>query len=457
LTRQFDAYDGESLYRFLKFVESQQESDAIEPAAAPAADAVRLMSIHQSKGLEFPVVAVADLGKPFNVSDVHVRIILDEEYGLCPQIQPPETPQFYPSLPHWLAQRRQKQKILGEEMRLLYVAMTRAGQRLILAGTASRKSLEDKWPHQAERARSAAEILACRNYLDWLGPWLLRTAGQSALAASGSHALLSWTLYDENDPRLAAHRDAGEPAAMEIKTAGQDISPELRDRLSWQYPFQAETVHAAKTTVTAIRRQIKDADGEESSPLFVPRAEARKLSGLSAAEIGLAHHAFLQWVSLDKVKTVAALKTEAERLGGRNLLSREQIDCLDFDALAAFWQSEAGRQLLGQPAHLERELAFTARFSAADLRELGCAEFADVGAAEFVVVQGVMDLVAILPGEIWLLDFKTDHFPAGELEEKIRAYRPQLALYALALERIHRRPVTKRWLHFLALRQTVLL
>jgi ATP-dependent helicase/nuclease subunit A len=461
LTRQFDAYDGESLYRFLRFVEAQQESEAaVEPAAAPAADAVRLMSIHQSKGLEFPIVAAADLGKLFNFSDLHHRIILDEEYGLSPQIQPPETPQFYPSLPWWLAQRRQKRKMLGEEMRLLYVAMTRAGQRLILAGTTGKNSLEKKWPLQAERGQGAAEILAARNYLDWLGPWLVRTAGATALTASGNHALLSWTLYDENDPRVAPAEDAGEPAAAEATPAGPDIAPALRDRLSWRYPFQAETLRPAKTSVTTIRRQITDEDGGESFPLFAPppaRAEPRKLPGLSAAEIGLAHHAFLQLVSLDKVQTSAGLKTEAARLGRQNLLTRQQIACLDFEALAAFWQSEAGRQLLGQSGHLERELAFTARFSAADLQQLGCAEFAGVGPAEFVVVQGVMDLVAILPGEIWLLDFKTDRFPAGELEEKIRAYRPQLALYAQALERIHRRPVTKRWLHFLALRQTALL
>jgi ATP-dependent helicase/nuclease subunit A len=461
LTRQFDAYDGESLYRFLKFVEAQQESEAaVEPAAAPAAEAVRLMSIHQSKGSEFPIVAVADLGKPFNLSDLYIRIILDEEYGLCPQIQPPETPQFYPSLPYWLAQRRQKRKMLGEEMRLLYVAMTRAAQRLILAGATGKNSLENKWPLQAQRVPSAAEILACRNYLDWLGPWLIRSAGATALTASGGDALLSWTLYDENDPRLTRASPAAAPAATAAKPDGPDISPEQRDRLSWRYPFQAETGQPAKTSVTTLRRQITDADGAESFPLFAPsmaRAEPRKLSGLSAAEIGVAHHGFLQWVSLDKVQTSAALQAEAARLGRQNLLTREEIACLDFDALAAFWQSETGRQLLGQSAHLQRELAFTARFSAADLRQLGGAEFADVGAAEFVVVQGVMDLAAILPGEIWLLDFKTDHFPAGDLEEKIRAYRPQLALYALALERIHRRPVTKRWLHFLALRQTVLL
>jgi ATP-dependent helicase/nuclease subunit A len=461
LTRQFDAYDGESLHRFLRFVEAQQESEAvIEPGAAPAAEAVRVMSIHQSKGLEFPIVVVADLGKPFNLSDLSRRIILDEEYGLSPQIQPPDTPRFYPSLPWWLARRRQKRKMLGEEMRLLYVAMTRAGQRLILTGAASRNCLEKKWPRQADCDRGAPEIPACRSYLDWLGPWLIRSAGADALAASGQHALLSCTLYDESDNRPAPANAAAEPAAPEVKPAGPDVAPELFDRLSWRYPFQAETAQPGKTTVTTLRRQITDADGEESVPLFgasLAHAEPRKRSGLSAAEIGLAHHAFLQLVSFDKVRTPAALQEEAARLCRENLLTREQIACLDFDALAAFWQSEAGRQLLGQSGHLQRELPFTARFSADDLRQLGCAEFAGVGGAEFVVVQGVMDLAAMLPGEIWLLDFKTDHFPAGELEAKISAYRPQLALYALALERIHGRPVTKRWLHFLALRKTVLL
>jgi ATP-dependent helicase/nuclease subunit A len=460
LTRQFDAYEGESLYHFLRFVEAQQESEvAVEPAATPAADAVRLMSIHQSKGSEFPIVVVADLGKIFNFSDLHQRIILDEEYGLSPQIQPPETPQFYPSLPYWLAQRRQKRKILGEEMRLLYVAMTRAAQRLILVGTIGKNSLEKKWPLLVQQARDEAEILACRNYLDWLGPWLLRTAGPTALAASGQHALLSWTLSDESDPRLADPGDADQPSPPEIKPP-QDIPPELRDRLSWRYPFRSETLRPAKTSVTTIRRQIADADGEESFPLFAPsraREERQQPGRLSAAEIGLAHHSFLQWVSLDKVQTAASLQAEAARLAQQNLLTPDQIGSLDFDALAAFWHSEPGKQLLSQSSHLEREFAFTSRFSAADLQMLGCTEFADVGASEFVVVQGVMDLVALLPGEIWLLDFKTDRFPANRLEEKISAYRPQLALYALALERIHRRPVTKRWLHFLSLRHTALL
>ena len=92
------------------------------------------MSIHQSKGLEFPVVVVADLAKAFNEQDLRGEIILDGEFGLCPRVQPPQTGARYPSLPHWLAQRRQRRELRGEELRLLYVAMTRARDTLILTG-----------------------------------------------------------------------------------------------------------------------------------------------------------------------------------------------------------------------------------------------------------------------------------------------------------------------------------
>ncbi len=150
LARQFDAGRGESLSRFLRFLEAQQESEIdVEPASEPETDAVRLMSIHQSKGLEFPVVVVADLGKRFNEDDLKQRIILDSKLGLCPQIKPPDAAQFYPSLAHWLARTRQRREILGEEMRLLYVAFTRAAQRLILAGSTSDKNIEENWPETA--------------------------------------------------------------------------------------------------------------------------------------------------------------------------------------------------------------------------------------------------------------------------------------------------------------------
>ncbi|MGA2176651.1 MAG: UvrD-helicase domain-containing protein [Verrucomicrobiota bacterium] len=452
LARQFDAGRGESLPRFLRFLQAQQESDAeAEPPPAPESDAVRLMSIHQSKGQEFPVVVVADLGKKFNLADLRERVILDDSFGLCPQVKPPGAARFYPSLPWWLAQRRQKRELLGEELRLLYVAMTRAAQRLILAGGASRKAVDERWPARAARGLGPSEILNGADYLDWLGPWL---AGPNKLSDAGANELLSWKIYRQDDGPA--------PAAAPIPPPEQpDLAPEIRDRLDWSYPFAAETGRPAKVSVSGLRRRIAGADEQEPPPMFrldssrFPRSG--KEGALTAAQIGSAHHAFLERMSLEVAPTAAGLAEEAARLGRENVLSPEQIACLDFDGLAVFWQSEAGAQLRRQSPFIRRELPFTARFAASDLARLGAEDFAAVGAGEFVVVQGVIDLAALLPEEIWLLDFKTDHFPAGQLPEKIKMYRPQLDLYAEAISRIHRRPVTRRWLHFLAHRYTVLL
>jgi ATP-dependent helicase/nuclease subunit A len=451
LARQFDGGRGESLPRFLVFLEAQQESEIdLEPAAAPETDAVRLMSIHQSKGLEFPVVVVADLGKKFNFKDLKQRIILDDKYGLCPQVKPPETAQFYPSLPHWLAEGRQRREILGEEMRLLYVAVTRAAQRLILAGTAPSRSFDERWPARAKRGLGDAEILGGNTYLDWIGTWLALTANP---AKSGANSLLSWTVYDENPPA-----ENTEPMAASSPDE-VDITPEIRDRLEWRYPFRAETELPAKASVSLLRRQMSDQEADESSRLFVFVAPPDRPPGagrrLTAAEIGSAHHSFLELVSLERTQSADDLRAEAERLLRCKNLSPEEVACLDFEALAAFWQSDVGRQLLGVSALIRRELAFTARFAPGELARLGCGEFATAGADEFVVVQGAVDLVAFLPGEIWLLDFKTDRFPADQLNEKIEIYRPQLALYAEAIAKIDQRPVTRRWLHFLTRRQTV--
>ena len=170
LAQRFDQFQRQGLFRFLKFIEAQREAGA-EPEVAPVADenAVRLMSIHQSKGLEFPVVVVADLAKAFNEQDLRGEIILDGEFGLCPRVQPPQTGGRYPSLPHWLAQRRQRRELRGEELRLLYVAMTRARDTLILSGGITEKKWRETWNEPA--AITLRKIAGAKSFADWLGLW----------------------------------------------------------------------------------------------------------------------------------------------------------------------------------------------------------------------------------------------------------------------------------------------
>jgi len=203
-----------------------------------------------------------------------------------------------------------------------------------------------------------------------------------------------------------------------------------------------------------LRREMAgEGEEEEAAPYFMfdtpPYPRTGKGGRLTAAEIGSAHHRFLELVALERAGTVGGLREEAARLGREKRLSSEEIGCLDFEALAAFWQSAVGAELLARLPWVRRELPFTARFGVKEL-----APQTAMGGEEFVVVQGVIDLAAILPEEIWLVDFKTDHFPAEQLPEKIQLYRPQLALYGEAIGRIHRRPVTRRWLHFLVHRHT---
>ena len=160
-------------------------------------------------------------------------------------------------------------------------------------------------------------------------------------------------------------------------------------------------------------------------------------------------------VSLESLEGVLELRNEAERMRADRVLSPEQVAALDFEAVLRFWQSDVGRRIRSQAAHVHREVPFTARFSPADLADLKLSAGLNLPADEFFVVQGAVDLAVILSEEIWILDFKTDQLSPGELPERVAGYAPQIKVYGLALNRIYRRPVKELWLHFLSFGETV--
>ncbi|MCL4179107.1 MAG: UvrD-helicase domain-containing protein [Verrucomicrobia bacterium] len=460
LTRQFDEFQRQGLYRFLRFVEAQQAAglDA-EPASPTGIDAVRLSSIHQSKGLEFPVVVVADLGKTFNFQDLREPIILDERFGLCPQVRPPNLGGRYPSLPYWLAQRRQKRETLGEELRLLYVALTRACDLLLLGGSLTAKRLEERWNQSTGTRPSLRRLLSAQCGLDWLAAVLPGMTGSTNWTASGEAPGFAWQVHSPGtEPPRDVEASEVQPGINPVNRppAAQDLQ-ELERRIAWRYPFRAATVEPAKTSVSALRRRAAE-ERDEVAVVWRPRRTGRTLSGI---DVGVAHHLLLERLALTGASDPAALRSEARRLAAEGLLSTAQTEALDLEAIAAFWQSAVGTAILGQKAGaVHRELPFTARFALEELAALDLLDPCEISdgsepAAEWVVVQGVVDLAVICEREIWVLDFKTDR--AGDPDELIAHYGPQLQLYALALERIHARPVSRVWIHSFATRQTVAL
>jgi ATP-dependent helicase/nuclease subunit A len=453
LARQFDSFQRQGVFRFLRFVEAQQAAESEpESAAAPPGNCVTLMSIHQSKGLEFPVVVVGDLGKPFNLADFRAEIILDDKYGLCPQVKPPHTGARYPSLPYWLACRRGRRETLSEELRLLYVACTRARDLLLLTGSIANTNFQNRWLNPDFRA--PGNFFAAKSYADWLACWFPDKALlPDAAPARGKNEFLRWEIHE---PFPQASRGDGaqtRPASVSGLPASASEWRQIEERLGWRYPWWPATVRPAKTSVSMIRRQAAVDETAAAFPGVPPNRAAFRLrsskGGGTAAQIGTAHHKFLQWVAVENTGSVGALKTEARRLADLNLLTPEEIEVLDFARIEAFWASDPGRQIRSQAQFVKRELAFTAGFKVAELASMAGGQLVPSPGDEFVVVQGVADLVVLAPNEIWLVDFKTDKVSTEGIPGKVSLYQPQLQLYASALSGIYRRPVTRCWLYFL--------
>lgn len=465
--RQFDQFQRQGLFRFLRHIEAQRAHELEpEPASSDTANAVRLISVHRSKGLEFPIVALGELGGSFNLIDLRGSVILDERHGLCPRVVPPESHRGYPSLPYWLAAQRQRSELLGEELRLLYVATTRARDLLILTGSASRKAIEEKWNFDPDRPLATPALLGANRYLDWIAPSCARLTGDAEwnLKPSGIGASLSWRFVSSDELSIDSDDSgAAESAAPERREADLDS---LIERITWSYPHMDASRESAKASVTAIRRQFDENAAEEALPLFrqrakrvdasEPVAEARTGSSrLTAAAIGNAHHAFLQHVSLDKTDSEENLQSEVERLIQLRALNREEAAALDLAALLSFWNSEMGAGIRERSESVRRELPFTARFSREEIQSL----LTDAGSIEaddeFVVVQGVVDLAILGDDTIEILDFKTDRMRESDLDRKQTIYGPQLKMYAAALHKIYGKHVTCASLHFLSLNRTV--
>jgi len=384
-------------------------------------------------------------------------------------VKPPQTGRRYPSLPYWLARQRQTRELLGEELRLLYVAMTRARDRLLLSGIVSEKRFFDE--PESKSPPTPEEILQARSYSDWIGIWFARHLPPGVPGTqAGQDALLRWQVHA--DESLTAP-SSSQPA--QEKEANSHPSPQVLEQwqrvLDWKYSFLPATRRTAKGSVTGIRRQLSEEvdaailagvpydSGESQRPsvevLLRPDTNRQPRKKATAAEVGTANHVFLQLLSLESVENTAALQREAARLQSSGALTRQQVELLDLPGVAKFWTSPIGKRILRHSKSVLRELPFTARFSAVELAHILRQPVEASLDDEFVVIQGVADLVVLLEDQIWVVDFKTDAVPARLLDERVGVYRPQLVLYSQALSRIYRRPVTDCWLYFISLGEPV--
>jgi len=370
-------------------------------------------------------------------------------YGICPLIKPPKGAKRYPSLPYWLARRRQRNELLGEELRLLYVAMTRARDTLILSSTISKARFENLWMGDGNFLPNP--IAAAGSVADWLGFWFSRyVGGGDPGAKSGASELVRWQLHD--DSALAVAPSAENSTAAPLLPAFLQSPEEMRKiraRLVWNYPFVSATRQPAKSSVSLLRQETALED-DEAVHYFDFQRPAVRMGFEKAADAGSATHSFLERVSLETAGSEPQLRREIDRLVKEKALTPEQAELISVENVARFWKSELGRGIQSQAAFVERELPFTAKLRLNELSSVLGRVDATEELDDFVVIQGIADLAVLLPESIQLVDFKTDNVAGAALAERAKQYEPQLKLYGLALSRIYKRPVAGAWLYFLA-------
>ncbi|HZG75275.1 MAG TPA: helicase-exonuclease AddAB subunit AddA, partial [Paenibacillus sp.] len=486
--RQYEATSFRGLFRFLRFIERLRESGAdLAPARAlgETEDVVRIMSIHKSKGLEFPVVFVAGLGKSFNRGDEREPFLLHKELGFGPRYVDPRLGAAYPTLPQLAIRRRLRSEALAEEMRVLYVALTRAKEKLVLVGSV--KGLPQRlaaWNAVAAHPGPKLPAHAIHRggcFLDWLAPALLRHPAADALReAYGLDALPAsarvadgsrWRLMAERPDAMAeaaASREAKEPWARHAVEEGRPVPDDWASRdgdvaraLGWTDPRPMASRLYAKTSVTEWKRRLQEedefgaADAAAPGRGGAPRAPAKRPrfaagGGLTPVERGVAYHAAMQHLPASPGLTAEDVVRLLDELVLRELLTEAQRAAIDADAVMRFAQSEPGRRLAGA-VKAYRELPFSVGLPAAEVYGAapGGAPLDDGTARETVLVQGVIDCLFEDERGLALVDYKTDAvYDEARFGELVERYRLQLAVYAKAAESALGRPVPDRYLYF---------
>ncbi|WP_046175394.1 helicase-exonuclease AddAB subunit AddA [Domibacillus indicus] len=468
--RQYEETSFRGLFRFLRFIERMRERGndlGTARALSEQEDVVRIMTIHASKGLEFPIVFTAAAGRRFNMMDLNGRVLFDKDYGIAVKYMNPERRIAWPSLVQLAFQRKKKLELLAEEMRVLYVAMTRAKEKLFL--TASVKKLDKKaesWTraadHPSQLLRDAVRASAA-SYIDWVGPALMRHTD-----LNGSHA----SFADHPSRFQFSIIEANSLLAVEMEWEQQeeswleliknrrpypeqsDAKQEIEKRMAWEYEF-SDAVHLrSKQSVSDLKRSNEiyneGAANEKARsyrrPIFRrPRFVQEKQ--LSPAEIGTAVHTVMQHIDLRRAPSEVAIERLLETLIQKELLTAEQADAVNAGEVAAFFETEPGRMLLSAD-QVQRELPFNMGMTA---REAGMGETDEV-----VLIQGVIDCLFEYKGRLYLLDYKTDRVTdrfAGGIDEAkavlAKRYEVQIALYAKAVERIWKQPVERKFVFFL--------
>lgn len=435
------------LPQFLDYLNSIEDRGLVATGSRHP-DAVTIMSIHKSKGLEFPVVFLCNLSRRFNTENLRAQILCDKSLGLGLSVANIKKRIRYPSVAKRAISVKMAQESVSEEMRVLYVAMTRARDRLIM--TYASQSLETDLKDIVLRQDFDGGELLCRE-ATCMGEWVLLAASQRMEAGmlherAGRPKKL---LISDYPWYIAVAQASYNSGSTNQQIQGLDAVPKehiakIREELCFQYAHSMATRTPSKRTATDLKGRDKDIEISENTkkqldsvrkwrkPTFVH-------SQFSGKEYGNVMHTLMQFICYEKCKNIAGIQTEIDRLVLNGFLTQEQADSVNQKKLLTFFTSEIGKKLVSGIPYI-REFKFSLLDSAVKY------DYALTG--DDVLLQGVVDCALLEDDGITVIDFKTDYVTEENLPAVILRYRTQVETYAEAIHRIYECPIKERYLYF---------
>lgn len=420
--------DDTSLYEFIETCDNIDSSTKLSQDTN-SEGAVKIMSIHKSKGLEFPVVIVADMAKKFNELDKRADIVKSSSFGVATRHVEENGFVKYTPVIRDLINIRNDRESISEEMRILYVALTRAKEKLILVAsktklcTGEQSSVINNW---------ILDEGSVSSYLDWVAPSALKS--KSATVFSDISSEIS-NFIDENDDNFDCfYIDKLEENFKQL-TLSNDSCHEIFD-----YQIETKIDVPSKITPSAVQAFNRlNVITDENAVIYYKKPKFIEDKGLSPAQKGIAHHAVMQLIDLDFAYSVDDIKSELLRLLDQKFISKAQFDVVNPETIYKFFASDIGQKL--KYCDVYREFNFSVLVSSAELLH--------TDSDGKVLFQGVIDCMYIDDGLMHIIDFKTDYIKSFEkMREATIHHKVQIDMYEKAILEIFKIPIGSKNLYY---------
>lgn len=483
--KQFEETSFKGIFNFINFISKLKKSNTDMGSAKTLgenANVVRIMSIHKSKGLEFPVVICSGMGKNFNNQDFRKSILYHHDLGYGPELVDYKRRISYPSIAKEALKSRINIENLSEEMRVLYVAFTRPKEKLIITGSSRdiNKSITS-WSNgiDSNGPISKYKILKGKSFLDWIMPSVLkhkdleniREIADIELDYINNHPS-KWKakVWYKEDVILETKENEEEKSVrdtlenLDIDKPSTCYYEKIKEKLDYKYQYEASTEKPASISVTEIKK-IQNSYEEEltqdlfnnnivlKKPLFMQEETEDKITG---AEKGSIVHLIMELIDFSKINTIDEIKEQINQFINKNIITEKQSTVINPYKIHKFFKSNVGQRML-KSSFVKREQAIYAQIKLKDvyiyedLIKDDNINYDD----ETIMLRGIIDAYFEEDEKIVIVDYKTDFVNNENKEEVISRYKKQLDLYAEVVENLTGKEVKEKYIYLFGIDEAV--